>query len=255
VAVTAPRTARSSEQGFALILAILALMLLTSLGLALTSSVSTELQIATNYRWSQQAHYLAEAGLEAGRLVLGDVADWDAVLPAPRGTWTDTPPAHGAAPTPAASRNWELADCDRRAGVGLGVILDDTRAAPLLYAQVPAGPYQNATAFRGRLFDGSFTLWVRRDVVADAAGNLSDESGNQALILVAEGTAPRAPQLAGGVPVARAMRRLQVKLSRSDAGGACEAAQGQMGGRATGENFAACAGLKTALGADDTGVQ
>ena len=47
-------TARG-ESGFALVLAILSLMLLTFLGLTLATTTSTELQIATNYRWSQQA--------------------------------------------------------------------------------------------------------------------------------------------------------------------------------------------------------
>ena len=51
-----------SERGFALVLAILALMLLTFLGLTLAATTSTELKIASNYRWSQQARYNAEAG-------------------------------------------------------------------------------------------------------------------------------------------------------------------------------------------------
>jgi len=53
------RQKRRSERGFALILAILSLMLLTFLGLTLATTTSTELQIATNYRWSQQALYNA----------------------------------------------------------------------------------------------------------------------------------------------------------------------------------------------------
>ena len=58
----------AGEGGFALILAILSLMLLTFLGLTLAATTSTELQIATNYRWSQQALYNAEAGIEAARV-------------------------------------------------------------------------------------------------------------------------------------------------------------------------------------------
>ena len=42
--------------GFALILAILA-HAPEFLGLTLATTTSTELQIATNYRWSQQARY------------------------------------------------------------------------------------------------------------------------------------------------------------------------------------------------------
>jgi Tfp pilus assembly protein PilX len=50
-----PTTNRRTESGFALILAILALLLLTFLGLTLTATTSTEMQIANNYRYAQQA--------------------------------------------------------------------------------------------------------------------------------------------------------------------------------------------------------
>src|SRR5512139_2889276 len=74
---------RAGEQGFALILAILSLMLLTFLGLTLAATTSTELQIATDYRWSQQALYNAEAGVEAGKTLLSRMA-WCSILPAAR---------------------------------------------------------------------------------------------------------------------------------------------------------------------------
>jgi hypothetical protein len=75
-------------------------MLLTFLGLTMAATTSTELQIATNYRWSQQALYNAEAGLEAARVVLANVSTasngWLGVLPTKRTTeW-----AAGAAPAP-----------------------------------------------------------------------------------------------------------------------------------------------------------
>ena len=74
---------RAREAGMALVLAIMALMLLTFLGLTLAATTSTELQIATNYRWSEQARYNAEAGVEAGKVIL---------IPAlsPRGPWSPT---------------------------------------------------------------------------------------------------------------------------------------------------------------------
>ena len=82
---------RRGERGFALVLAILSLMLLTFLGLTMATTTSTELQIATNYRWSQQALYNAEAGLEAARIVLSNVADvttqWRRSCPPARTTW------------------------------------------------------------------------------------------------------------------------------------------------------------------------
>ena len=61
---------RDGQSGFALILAIMCLLLLTFLGLTLAASTTTELQIATNYRWSEQAFYNAEAGLEVAKAYL-----------------------------------------------------------------------------------------------------------------------------------------------------------------------------------------
>ncbi len=58
-----PRRRADEEQGFALVLAILALLLLTFLGLTLAVNTTTELQIATNFKWSQQALFNAEAGV------------------------------------------------------------------------------------------------------------------------------------------------------------------------------------------------
>src|SRR2546422_11497820 len=80
------RATGESEAGFALILAILALMLLTTLGLAMATITSTELQIATNYRWSQQALYNAQAGGEGGKIILRSVQPgWTPGLPRPPG--------------------------------------------------------------------------------------------------------------------------------------------------------------------------
>ena len=71
-----------TEEGFALILAILALMLLTFLGLTLATTTSTELRIATNYRWNTQAVYNAEAGIEAGKRILQSL-NWARVAARP----------------------------------------------------------------------------------------------------------------------------------------------------------------------------
>src|SRR5690349_5769224 len=100
------RGTESGQQGFALVLAILTLLVLTVLGLSLVATTSTEQQIAANYKWSQQALYNAEAGLEVGKVLLRDVggADWSPILPAARGgSW---PAASGTLPpTPAPPPN------------------------------------------------------------------------------------------------------------------------------------------------------
>jgi len=131
---------RGHERGFALILAILALMLLTFLGLTLATSTSTELRIATNYRWNQQALYNAEAGVEAGKRILQNL-NWTRILPrANRGTWNPaalTLPVAAPATTsyPLANvqgtRNWEMGNCDKLGnGVGFGAILHDEAGTP-----------------------------------------------------------------------------------------------------------------------------
>jgi hypothetical protein len=239
------------EAGFALILALLALMLLTFLGLTLATTTSSELQIAGNYRWAQQALYNAEAGIEAGKIILRNIPnDWGSVLPAQRGgSWIwGTPPGPSAAPSITATRNYESAGCDPLTGAGFGAVLDDTQATPLLLGSSPAGPYENVRIFRGMTLNGAFTLWVRRDVTVDnvknssTEGQYADSSDNNVLILLSEGSAP-GPSSAMGA----AVRVLQVRLARGNqANASCSAAEGQTGIAASGANFGACAPLNSA---------
>lgn len=253
---------KRDESGFALILSILALMLLTFLGLTLAATTSTELQIATNYRWSQQAYYNAEAGIEAAKVILRNIPnDWSTILPQARGgTWNPqgspapTTCSNGACPpgsgsyAAGATRNWEGTDCDTYLGTGYGAVLDDNLAGSLLNSQVPGGPYQNVTTFLGQPINGAFTLWVRREAVPVAGTpTLTDDTNNTTLVLVSEGVAPRpTPAGAGGAAVsARAVRLLQVKLTRAISTAGCQAAEGQSGTTASGANFGACAPLST----------
>ncbi len=55
---------RQDERGVALIIALMATMLLTALGVALVMVTMTETQIAANYRDGQEALYAADAGVE-----------------------------------------------------------------------------------------------------------------------------------------------------------------------------------------------
>ncbi len=276
-------TKTHSQSGFALILAILALMLLTFLGLTLSATTSTELQISTNYRWSQQAYYNAEAGIEAGKIVLRSIpTDWASILPGVRtGTWSPgaaltnhnckTGGSGCTTPAPAAIRNWEGVECDRDLGTGYGAVLDETPAGALLNGAAAAGPYENVTSFSGRPITGAFTLWIRREIVTNTAGLLQDLSTsidpngfNTTLVLTSEGVAPIAANAASAVFSPRAVRVLQVKLSYGAPGVPCESAEGQAGTTASGSNFGACsplgAGSITALAAGggsqaDTGAK
>ncbi len=236
------RAGRAGEPGFALILAILSLMLLTFLGLTLATTTSTELQIATNYRWSQQALYNAEAGLEAARIALSRVSDlggtqWVARLPAVRTTpaaWA--PPATPPGPLEATvGRDFERANCDTRAGVGYGRVLvdaDDTRL-------------EDVSVFDGQTLNGAFTVWVRRALALDNAGQYSDDPRNDALIVVAEGVAPYGGASTAITRARQAVRILETRfnLALSPAGDPCLNQGGQEGFGPTGEGYNACAPL------------
>jgi hypothetical protein len=256
----------SNEAGFALILAILALMLLTFMGLTLATMTSTELQIATNYRWSQQALYNAEAGIEYGKSLLRNM-NWSLILPAPRegappaGTvctnntvstfmcWrpTDTfvpaiplepPPYARADPHGNPTRNFENSTCDKYgAGMGYGVVLDDGGANP--------APYQNVTTAGAGVpaLNGSFTLWVRRAVKFNSDGSYSDaEAGTDTtLVLTSEGTAPFTGEVSNlaMTQTNRAIRILEATVSRT-LSTPCGTRGGQVGGGPEGSNFSPC---------------
>ncbi len=229
---------RREERGFALVLAILSLMLLTFLGLTMATTTSTELQIATNYRWSQQALYNAEAGLEAARIVLSGVADvgtqWSTSLPTARTAWW----ALDAAPSPGtpAGRDFYMASCDRRGGMGYGLVLVDGTIR-----------YENVSTFAGESIGGAFTLWVRRDLLVDNAGQFSDDTRNDALVIVSEGVAPYSGAGDAFTRARQAVRVLETRfgLGLATAGEPCGLGkqQGQEGGSPMGENFNPCANL------------
>lgn len=56
-----------NERGIALIVVLFALMLLTAIGLGLMYMTTTETEIDSNFRSSQQAYFASKAGLEEGR--------------------------------------------------------------------------------------------------------------------------------------------------------------------------------------------
>jgi Tfp pilus assembly protein PilV len=262
---------RRESRGFALILALLALMLLTFLGLTLATTTSTELQIASNYRWSEQALYNAEAGLEAGRIILRGISDWNTILPSVRTvTWAGNvnPSTKGGGANAFfsrpdewgnPSRNFESWQCDQYGnGIGQGVVLDDSSTA---------APYQYKTTIFGRTLTGAFTIWVRRPPCTLDTANLTDYGANNGtcviatvptgdddnLIMVVEGVAPFRAGAAG--VQGRAVRVLEVTLSKATplSSAQCGTRGGQTGGGPEGANFSPCdpvtgGGVSQALG-------
>ena len=237
---------RDQEQGFALILAILALMLLTFLGLTLATTTSTELRIATNYRWNAQALYNAEAGIEAGKRILQGL-NWDSALPAPRNTTAWTPPTIPFTATlpgnppgglSSSTRNYEMGNCDTLgAGVGYGVVLWDGTNSYESITTVPS--FTGAPAL-----NGAFTLWVRRPVISAGPGTYWDDATPNQMILTAEGIAPYTGGLAAGA-LARnnqARRIVEVSVRRQDQPAPCDTRSGQLGGGPENNNVLSTSG-------------
>ncbi len=242
---TTGRQAKKQEAGFALIVALLTLLLLTFLGLTLATTTSTELQIANNYRWSQQAYYNAEAGLELAKRFLRGQTVWSVVVPAARTTmatmalkptWTlARPDQYGGV-----SRNWENFDCDQIGIVGnsagyqgYGVVLD---------FQNFASPYQTVSNFLGQNLNGTFTVWVRRLPDPQPNGDVLDYAADDRLLVTAEGTAPFVGAAAGSTYAFqnRAVRVLETEIRKIDPND-CENLSGQAGSGPTGSGFDPCA--------------
>ncbi len=236
----------SSESGFALVLAILSLMLLTFLGLTLATTTSTELQIATNYRWSQQALYNAQAGLEAAKLLLSDVArtggNWGLLVPAPRTTPWNAPINNQnlgdvtALPAGITGRDYERNDCapGDRSGVGYGVVL-----------RANGSRWENVSTFMGQNMSGAFTLWVRREVVAATDGTFTDDAAGApiALVITSEGVAPYVGASSAFTRANQATRVIELTLALVTVDRKCRQPVGQEGAGPSGENFDTCSRL------------
>jgi hypothetical protein len=68
------------ENGIAMIIAMMAMLLMSALGIALVMTTSSETMIANNYRNSSEALYAADAVLERSMDDLLTVADWNKLL-------------------------------------------------------------------------------------------------------------------------------------------------------------------------------
>lgn len=248
------RHAVRTERGFALVLAMLSLMLLTFLGLTLAATTSTELQIATNYRWSQQALYNAEAGIEAARVGLSElvvrepVRRWGAVLPQvrtlPSRTWVlgvDTPPT--PIELPGADGDFKQRDeCDSaRAGVGYGLVLATGAADPVGRDGTP-GRFLEVSSFRGQPINGAFTVWIRREIVTDPTnGKAMDSALDEDAVIVSEGIAPYIRSDSAFAQARQAIRVMEARIRLDVTTEECRNEVGQEGGSATGSGYNSCA--------------
>src|ERR1019366_8720270 len=68
------------ERGSALVVALMAMLLLSALGMALVMTTMTESKIAGNYSNAEEGLYAADAGLEVSLQDLLTVPDWNSIL-------------------------------------------------------------------------------------------------------------------------------------------------------------------------------
>jgi Tfp pilus assembly protein PilX len=73
-------TPAGSQRGVALIIALLAMVLMTALGMALMLVSETETLIGSNYRDSVEASYVADAGIERVMQDVLSIPDWNTIL-------------------------------------------------------------------------------------------------------------------------------------------------------------------------------
>jgi Tfp pilus assembly protein PilX len=83
-----------NENGSALTVAVLILLLLTVLGFVAVKSTTTELGLTSDDKIQRTSFYAADAGIEEGRAVLndlknGDSANWDRLLSGSQFVWHD----------------------------------------------------------------------------------------------------------------------------------------------------------------------
>lgn len=243
--------ARTERQaGFALIVALLSLLLLTFLGIALATITSTELQIANNYKWNLQAKYAAESGLELAKRFLREQTAWQALVPLARPTANMNAQPTGwtlarAGRSGEVSRNFENFDCDAEYNVGYGVVMD---LAGFTF------PMQNIGTFFGTTFGatgttgtvevsgGTFTVWLRRPISINGDGTIQDYTGDDLLLVTAEGTAPygEGAAIAQYALRARAVRTIELAVRKVDPGDCENSFQGQTGMGALGANYDPC---------------
>lgn len=82
------------EDGIALIVAMMAMLLMTALGVALVLTTSSETMIASNFRNSQEALYAADAVVERAMDDILTVADWNKLLDgSTQSAYVDGPPS------------------------------------------------------------------------------------------------------------------------------------------------------------------
>jgi len=128
--------AAENEKGFALILALVMLVLLTILGAYVLSTSSTEMFIAGNYKNAQRAFYAADAGEEYGQR---DGTIYAAILPGTASQW----------PAPGAGNGTTSTDYQ---SLPMGDTSADVKVKFVMSGELPAGAGSSSEDFQANYF-------------------------------------------------------------------------------------------------------
>ena len=127
------------EDGMALIIAMMAMLLMTALGVALVLTTSSETMIAGNFRNSGEALYAADAALERVDGRPADVPDWNTLLDGTAAVRVHRrPPRAASGPCRTARRSISTqastsANCDKRTpciGADMDAVTDERPWGP-----------------------------------------------------------------------------------------------------------------------------
>jgi hypothetical protein len=118
------------DDGVAIVLALMAVLLLSALGSALVLTTTTETLVAASHRRSVEALYAAEAALERVAAELSITSDWNAILAgAVRAPYADGPPGGrrplGDGSTVDVGQIVNLANCARLTPCSVADLLDN----------------------------------------------------------------------------------------------------------------------------------
>ena len=195
-----------NDRGFALLIVLMAMLLLSALGLALVLNTATEGMIAGNFRVAQEAFYAADAGIELAVDDLQTVPDWNSILRGERqSAFTDGSPGGSRALSDGTTIDLALAtnmlNCGHAAACSVDEMNSSTADRPWgannprwnLYAYGPLGAIVSTATMSSAMY---VAVWVADDQsendddpTTDGASDTNPGSG--VLVVRAEAFGPR----------------------------------------------------------------
>jgi hypothetical protein len=208
-----------NERGFALLITLMAMSLLSALGLALVLNTATDVLIADHFRAAREALYAADAGIEYAIADLETVADWNSVLRGARqSTFSDGSPGGSRTLSDGSAidltRATNMLNCGHAAECSVDEMNSSTPLRPWgannprwnLYAYGPLSAVVSTGTVNSSMY---VAVWIAddqsendNDPTIDGATNTNPGSG--VLVVHAEAFGPRATHKVLEATVARA---------------------------------------------------